>query len=99
MPPFLRMTHMQALLDLPKPVDLLHSLRKFYDKMETYVRGLETLNQTEDSYGSFLVPVILRKLPPTSKQNLARTHGKDDWTLADLRKVLRHELSILEAGH
>jgi hypothetical protein len=35
--------------------------------METYVRGLETLNQTEESYGSFLVPVILRKLPSKTK--------------------------------
>ncbi|XP_062616210.1 uncharacterized protein LOC134277925 [Saccostrea cucullata] len=90
--------YMQALLDLTEPSDSLHSLREFYDKMETYVRGLETLNQTEDSYGSFLVPVILRKLPSKTKQNLARSHGSDDWTLGELRKSLRHELSILEAG-
>lgn len=29
---------------------------------------------------------------------MARTHGGDDWTLGDLRKAIRHELSILEAG-
>lgn len=66
--------------------------------METYIRGLETLNQTEECYGNLLVPVVLRKLPSKIRQNLARAHGGDDWTLGDLRKAIGHELSILEAG-
>lgn len=89
---------MQALLDLPEPTDALHSLREFYDKIKTYIRGLETLNQTEECYGNLLVPVVLRKLPSKIRQILARAHGGDDWTLGDLRKAIGHELSILEAG-
>ena len=65
--------------------------------METYIRGLETLNQIEECYGNLLVPVVLRKLPSKIRQNLARTHGGDDWTLGDLRKAIGHELSIPEA--
>ena len=33
-------TYMQALLDIPQPLNTVDSLRNYYDKMETYVRGL-----------------------------------------------------------
>ena len=37
----------------------------FYEKIETYVRGLESVGQTENTYGPLLVPIILKKLPGT----------------------------------
>jgi len=43
---------MQALLKLPAPTPSVASLRLFYDKMETYIRGLESLGQHQDMYGS-----------------------------------------------
>ncbi|XP_063404673.1 uncharacterized protein LOC134688131 [Mytilus trossulus] len=44
--------HLQALLAITPPQDDLISLRMFYDKMESLVRGLESLGQTQDSYGN-----------------------------------------------
>ena len=51
-------TYMHALVNIQPPTNTLHSLRNFYDKTETYVRGLESLGQTEDSYDGLLVPVM-----------------------------------------
>ncbi|XP_061169364.1 cilia- and flagella-associated protein 58-like [Saccostrea echinata] len=91
---------MQALLDLPVPKNNLTSLRHFHDQVETYVRGLESFGQAQDTYGSLLVPIILNKLPSELRKNLAREreHGSTDWLLGDLRNSLYRELDILEAG-
>ncbi|XP_071150303.1 uncharacterized protein [Mytilus edulis] len=62
--------YIQALLEIPSPRNHLTSLRQFYDQMETYVRGLESLGQSQDSYGTLLVPIILKKLPGEIKKNL-----------------------------
>ena len=91
-------TYMQSLLDMPAPVFTLFSLRSYYDKMESYVRGLESLGQAEDSYGELLVPVILNKLPAEVRQNLAREHRSTNWTLDALRRAILDEVNILEAG-
>ena len=66
--------------------------------METYVRGLESLGQTDDTYGSLLVPIILNKLPGEIRKNLAREHRSTNWILSDLRRAICDELSIMEAG-
>ena len=91
-------TYMQALLDIPQPLNTVDSLRNYYDKMETYVRGLESLGQTDDTYGSLLVPIILNKLPGEIRKNLAREHRSTNWILSDLRRAICDELSIMEAG-
>ena len=91
-------TYMQALLDIPPPLNTVDSIRIYYDKMETYVRGLESLGQTDDTYGSLLVPIILNKLPGEIRKNLAREHRSTNWILRDLRRAIWDELSIMEAG-
>ena len=67
--------------------------------METFVRGLESLGQTDDTYGSLLVPIILNKLPGEIRKNLAREHKSTNWILSDLRIAIRNELDIMEAGN
>ena len=59
------------LLTLQPPNSTVSSLRFFYDRMETYIRGLESLGQNQDMYGSLLVPVVLDKLPADIRKNLA----------------------------
>ena len=46
-------TYMQALLDLPAPMNTISSLRTFY-KTEIYIRDLELLDQMESPYGALL---------------------------------------------
>ena len=63
------------------------------------MRGLESLGQTEDSYGALLVPVMLGKLPAEAKRNITRGHGSTDWNLGDLRRAIWTELNIMDAGN
>ncbi|XP_053373003.1 uncharacterized protein LOC128546473 [Mercenaria mercenaria] len=91
-------TYMQSLLELVKPDNSVVSLQCFYDKMETFIRGLESLGQSQESYGSLLVPIVLEKLPGEIKRNMAREYGSQSWNLQDLRLSLSKEISFLEAG-
>ena len=89
---------MQALLQLPIPSSNLHSLRKFYDDMETKIRALESLGKLQENYGDMLVPIVLEKLPCDIREHLTRQHGDGDWLLSDLRYVIFKEIKIKEAG-
>ncbi|XP_071125007.1 uncharacterized protein [Mytilus edulis] len=62
--------YIQALLEIPSPRNHLVSLRQFYDQMETYVRVLESLGQSQDSYGTLLVPIILKNYQEKLKKTL-----------------------------
>ncbi|XP_060570545.1 uncharacterized protein LOC132728870 [Ruditapes philippinarum] len=90
--------YMQSLLELPRPSNNVVSLQCFYDKMETFIRGLESLWQSQESYGSLLIPIILEKLPGIMKQNMAREHRSVNWELQELRSAICKEISFMEAG-
>ncbi|CAC5365412.1 unnamed protein product [Mytilus coruscus] len=90
--------HMKALLDITPASTDLASLHVFYDRLEASVRVLEALGQSQDTYGTLLVPIILSKLPGEVRQHLAREHGSSTWTLSDLRKSIQKEINIIEAG-
>ena len=42
--------HMQALLELPKPTNSLHSLHSFHDTVESHTRGLSSLGKSGETY-------------------------------------------------
>ena len=90
--------HMQALLDIPKPTNSLSSLRLFHDSVESHIRGLTALGKSENSYGAFLIPIILGKLPAETRSNLARSHTSLEWTLSELKDSILTEIKILESG-
>ncbi|XP_071179213.1 uncharacterized protein [Mytilus edulis] len=90
--------YMKALMNLPTPTNDAFSLRSYGDKLESYVRGLKSLGQTPEMYGSLLVPAVLDKLPIDIRKNIAREHGRDNLILDNLRKSITKEIDILEAG-
>ena len=90
--------HMQALIDLPGLSNTPSSVREFHDAIESHIRSLTALGRTEDSYGSLLATILLGKIPGKIKQNMARAHGKREWTITELRTSIRDELHILEIG-
>ena len=90
--------HMQALLDIPKPVNSLSSLRLFYDSVESHIRGLAALGKSEDSYGALLVPIIFGRLPAKTRSNLARSHTSLEWSLSELKDSILTEIRVLESG-
>jgi len=67
--------YMNTLLQLPSPPATLQGLRRFYDQLETNLRDLESLGELQENYGTLLVLVILQRLPPDTRRNLARDHG------------------------
>ncbi|KAL5009405.1 hypothetical protein ScPMuIL_014986 [Solemya velum] len=88
---------MQSLIDLPSPKNS-NGLKYFYDRMETYIRNLQSLGQCQDSYGTLLIPIIIGKLPADVRRNISRDNGSDKWELNSLRERIRKEISIQEAG-
>ena len=69
--------YMQSLLELPRTTSTILSLRTFQEKMESYIRGLQSMGQGQDSFGNLLVPVILEKLPTDVKRNMTLEHGNN----------------------
>jgi hypothetical protein len=90
--------YMKSLLDLPALQSNLLSLKEFYDTTESYIRGLESLRQQEETFGTMLIPILMDKLPSNVKINITRANGSDRWTLESLRRCILHEITILEAG-
>lgn len=90
--------HMQALLNLPTSLNELSSLHSFNDSIETHIRALSSLGVPQDSYdsyGTLLVPIIVGKLPPKTWRNL---HMGIEWTIDKLKSVVSREIRILETG-
>ena len=56
--------HMDNLLKLNSYTsDKPHQLRYLYDQIRVQIRGLEALGVKTETYGQFLIPVIMSKLP------------------------------------
>lgn len=49
--------HMQALLNLPMPINTMADLRVFYDSIESHIKGLSSMGITPESYGALLIPL------------------------------------------
>ncbi|XP_070550071.1 uncharacterized protein [Ptychodera flava] len=90
--------YMRALWQIQKPNGDLSSLHRFYDTLESYIRGLKSLGKEESSYGELLVPIIMDKLSVNTRKQIARDHGDVPWTLPDLRKALLKEINAIQAG-
>jgi hypothetical protein len=76
----------------------VHNLRSFYDKLESCIRGLSSLGKSEEGYGELLVPLILEKLPEDTRRQLTRSHGSNDWSLAEIRKSHSSEIEVLQSS-
>jgi len=90
--------HYQTLLDLEAPSNAAYSLRRFYDEIESHIRGLESLGKSKDLFGDFLVPVVYNKLPQVIKWNLTRNHTLEEWNIDELQDAIDKEILVLESG-
>ena len=83
--------HVQALLELPKPINNLTSIKLFHDTIEGHIRCLQSLGKSPDALETLLVPIMLGKLPEETKKNMARTHESSQWTVQQLQTSLLRE--------
>ena len=88
--------HMDALIKIPSATNDVKKLRSLYDACEGYIHGLEALCVYPESYGDLLLSNVMKKLPEEVKRVMFRNHDETTWTLADLRKQLRHEVETRE---
>ena len=87
---------MESLSKLSAPSADVPQLRKFHDSCESNIRALETLGIQTDSYGSLLIPILLKKLPEQLRCTIFRTNPPADCSLNDLRTALCHEIDTME---
>ena len=57
--------YMESLSKIHGPSSDTKNLREFHDICEANIRGLETLGVMTDSYGSLLIPILLKKIQRT----------------------------------
>ena len=60
------------------------------------MQGLESLGLQDHQYGSFLIPVVMAKLPADVCLQIARVTTKDIWKINELLEVLRTEVEATE---
>ena len=74
--------YMESLSKIHAPSSDTKNLREFHDICEANIRGLETLGVMTESYGSLLIPILLKKIPEDIHHLIFRTvlETKLSWT-------------------
>ena len=90
--------HMDTLvsLDPVPPQGSTRQLRRFYDVVESQVRGLKALGVASESYGALLCNTLLKRLPPDIQLILSRGLPREGWDLDRLLVLLEAELLARE---
>ena len=91
------LSHMDNLLKIPPCNDDKAShFRSIYDKIYANTRGLESVGVNKDQYGSFLLPIIMSKLPPEVCLQIAHVSVRDVWEVEELMNVIKGEVKARE---
>ena len=90
--------HMEALMNLPKPVNSLASLRAFHDNLVSHMRALLSLGKPPSTYCAMLTPMVLGKLPTDLRKQFARDHSCGEWTINKVTECILKEIRVLEVG-
>ena len=90
--------HMEALLNLEAVTSSrdLKNLRQLYDKVESHVRCLKSLDITSASYGSLLSSILMKKISQDLCLIVSREIVRDEWDLDSLMKVIEKEIEARE---
>ena len=95
-------THMDALVGLDA-ASSSHDIRKgrfIYDLVEKNVHQLQNFGISSSTYGTILVPVILKKIPPDMKLIILRTQkSEEQWDLQKLLNAFKTELEAREKAN
>ena len=89
--------HMERLMQLSSVEDgtNLKQLRHLLDKTEATMRSLQAIGISTETYGTFLTPVIMTKIPQELRLILSRGMS-DEWDLDTLMKSFEEELQVRE---
>ena len=74
--------HMDELLKLPGcSSEKASSLCFIFDKIIVHIRGLTSLGEASDQYGSLLILIIMTKLPSDIRLRIARQNNEEVWKI------------------
>ena len=91
--------HMDEMLKIPGCAnDNASQLRAVYDRISINIRGLESLGVSSNQYGSLLIPVIMSKMPPEIRVQIARNKAREVWDMSELLEVIRQEVEAREVS-
>ena len=73
-------------------------MKSLHDKVETHLRGLESMGTDQDTFASIVVPVLLEKIPQSVRLNMVRGAEKShlEWNVTDFLSSLQKELDVRE---
>ena len=91
--------YMESLSKIHGPSSDTKNLREFHDICEANIRGLETLGVMTESYGSLLIPILLKKIPEDIRRLIFRADPLADSSLDRLRVAIRQEIETREKSH
>ena len=91
---------MNTLRRLPavKSLDDIKSLRFLYDKTEAVVTSLKGIGTEPGSYGTFITPLLIAKLPEELRILIARNldSHEDTWRLEEVLPLFGKEVQLRE---
>ena len=88
---------LNALFDIEPPEATVESLSNFRSTYEGHLRVLKSLNSNVTEAGYVYAHMLIRKLPPTTRDNINRAGSSDVWDLEELRKAINEEINHLTA--
>jgi len=91
--------YMESSSKIHAPSSDTKNLREFYDICEANIRDLETLGAMTESYGSLLIPMLLKKIPEDIPRLIFRADPLADSSLDRLRVAIRQENETQEKSH
>ena len=89
--------HIETLMQLPKLNNSrdLKQLRQLLDKTEAATRSLQGIGISSETYGTFLTPVVMAKIPQEVRLILSRGMS-DEWDLDRVMESFAEGLQIRE---
>ena len=87
---------MESLFKIRAPSSDTKNLREFHDLCKANIRGLETLGVKTESYGSLLIPILLKKIPGDVGCLVFRADPLADSSLDRLKVAIRQEIETRE---
>ena len=88
--------YMESLSKIHGPSSDTKNLREFHDICNANIRGLEMLGVMTESYGSVLIPILLKKIPEDIRRLIFRADPSADSSLDRLRVAIRQEIETRE---
>lgn len=87
--------YMKALWTITPPGPSVGELTRFYDKLQSCTRALQSLGEDEKSYGTLLIPMLIEKLPSALVVQITRDRKVGHWTIKSLNEAIYREINAL----